>query len=79
MTEVRLPKTGDAVEEGTLVEWLVEDGARVERGDPLYLLETDKVEMEIDAPCAGVVSHVGAPGEVYRVGALIATIAEEPG
>lgn len=79
MTEVRLPKTGDAVEEGTLVEWLVEDGARVERGDPLYLLETDKVEMEIDAPRAGIVSHVGTPGEVYRVGELIATITEDPG
>jgi 2-oxoglutarate dehydrogenase E2 component (dihydrolipoamide succinyltransferase) len=79
MTEVRIPKTGDAVEEGTLVEWLVEDGARVERGDPLYLLETDKVEMEIDAPCAGVVSHVGTAGEVYPVGELIATITEDRG
>ena len=79
MTEVRIPKTGDAVEEGTLVEWLVEDGARVERGDPLYLLETDKVEMEIEAPCAGVVSHVGTAGEIYRVGELIATIAEDRG
>ena len=78
MTEVRIPKTGDAVEEGTLVEWLVEDGARVERGDPLYLLETDKVEMQIDAPCAGVVSRIGKPGEVYPVGRLIATIAEDP-
>jgi 2-oxoglutarate dehydrogenase E2 component (dihydrolipoamide succinyltransferase) len=79
MTEVRLPKTGDAVEEGTLVQWLVENGARVERGDPLYLLETDKVEMEIEAPCAGVVSHVGTAGEIYRVGELIATIAEDRG
>ena len=79
MTEVRLPKTGDAVEEGTLVEWLVADGARVERDEPLYLLETDKVEMEIYAPCAGVVTHVGRAGQVYRVGELIATIAEDHG
>ena len=79
MTDVRIPKTGDAVEEGTLVEWLVEDGARVERGDPLYLLETDKVEMEIEAPCAGVVSRVGTAGEVYPVGELIATISEDAG
>lgn len=79
MTEVRIPKTGDAVEEGTLVEWLVEDGARVKRGEPLYLLETDKVEMEIEAPCAGIVSQVGAPGEVYSVGVLIATIDEDAG
>jgi 2-oxoglutarate dehydrogenase E2 component (dihydrolipoamide succinyltransferase) len=78
MTEVRIPKTGDAVEEGTLVEWLVEDGAQVERGDPLYWLETDKVEMQIDAPCAGVVSRIGVSGETYRVGELVATIAEQP-
>ena len=77
MTEVRIPKTGDAVEEGTLVEWLVGDGVRVERGDPLYLLETDKVEMQIDAPCAGVISRIGAQGETYPVGELVATISEE--
>jgi pyruvate/2-oxoglutarate dehydrogenase complex dihydrolipoamide acyltransferase (E2) component len=77
MTEVRIPKTGDAVEEGTLLEWLVEDGEQVERGAPLYLLETDKVEMQIDAPCSGVVSRIGTAGETYRVGALIATIAEQ--
>ena len=77
MTEVRIPKTGDAVEEGTLVEWLVEDGGRVERGDPLYLLETDKVEMQIDAPCPGIVSRIGKAGEVYPVGELVATIAED--
>ncbi|MBM4265365.1 MAG: biotin/lipoyl-binding protein [Deltaproteobacteria bacterium] len=79
MTEVRIPKTGDAVEEGTLVEWLVEDGARVERGDPLYLLETDKVAMQIEAPSAGVVARIGVPGEIYPVGELVATITERPG
>jgi len=78
MKEVRIPKTGDAVEEGTLVEWLVEDGAHVERDSPLYLLETDKVEMQIDAPCAGTVTRIGVAGEIYPVGEIIATIAEAP-
>ncbi len=76
MTEIRIPKTGEAVEEGTLLEWLADDGSSVASGTPLYLLETDKVEMEIEAPCAGVVKHVGVVGEVYPVGELVATIDE---
>ena len=72
MKEIRVPQPGDAVMEGTLVEWL--DGARVEAGEPIYLLETDKVEMEIQAPCAGVLRHIGQEGEVYPVGELIGTI-----
>jgi pyruvate/2-oxoglutarate dehydrogenase complex dihydrolipoamide acyltransferase (E2) component len=79
MTEIRIPKTGDAVEEGTLVEWLVEDGAQVAAGTPIYLLETDKVEMEIEAPCAGTIRRVGTAGDIYPVGELVATIAENGG
>ncbi|MGD8279892.1 MAG: lipoyl domain-containing protein [Gemmatimonadota bacterium] len=74
MKEIRVPQPGDAVMEGTLVEWLAADGARVEDGEPIYLLETDKVEMEIQAPCAGVLRHIGQEGEVYPVGELIGTI-----
>jgi pyruvate/2-oxoglutarate dehydrogenase complex dihydrolipoamide acyltransferase (E2) component len=76
VTEIRLPKTGDAVGDGTLVEWLVADGERVEKGTPLYILETDKVEMEIYSPCSGVFSLLAAAEEVYPVGELLATIAE---
>ncbi|MFP6663888.1 MAG: biotin/lipoyl-containing protein [Deltaproteobacteria bacterium] len=76
MTEIRIPQTGEAVEEGTLIEWLAADGSPVESGTPLYLLETDKVEMEIESPCAGIVKHLGSVGEVYKVGKLIATIDE---
>jgi pyruvate/2-oxoglutarate dehydrogenase complex dihydrolipoamide acyltransferase (E2) component len=74
VTEIRIPKPGDAVMEGTLVEWLASDGARVKAGEVIYLLETDKVEMEIESPCAGVLKHIGREGEVYPVGELIATI-----
>ncbi|MEJ2204930.1 MAG: lipoyl domain-containing protein [Gemmatimonadota bacterium] len=74
MTEIRIPKPGDAVMEGTLVEWVAADGARVEAGDVIYRLETDKVEMDIEAPCGGVIRHIGEEGEIYPVGELIATI-----
>jgi 2-oxoglutarate dehydrogenase E2 component (dihydrolipoamide succinyltransferase) len=76
MTEIRIPKTGDAIGEGTLVEWFVADGAEVAESDPLYLLETDKTELEIEAPCAGVLTRIGEAGEEYPVGELIATIDE---
>ena len=75
MTEIRIPKPGDAVMEGTLAEWLVADGTTVAQGDAIYLLETDKVEMQIEAPCAGVIRQIGVPGETYPVGELVATIA----
>jgi pyruvate/2-oxoglutarate dehydrogenase complex dihydrolipoamide acyltransferase (E2) component len=74
VTEIRIPKPGDAVMEGTLVEWMASDGAHVEAGEVIYRLETEKVEMDIEAPCAGVLRHIGQEGEVYPVGELIATI-----
>ncbi len=62
------------MEEGTLQEWLVDDGASVTEGDPLYLLETDKVENEIAAPSTGVLRQTGVPGETYPVGEEIGQI-----
>lgn len=69
-----MPKLGVAMTEGTVAQWLVEDGAAVVAGEPLYVLETDKVENEIESPATGVIRIVGTPGEVYDVGTLIATI-----
>ncbi|UXA19231.1 biotin/lipoyl-containing protein [Mycobacterium sp. SMC-4] len=75
MTEVRLPKPGDAITEAEITEFLVEDGASVTEGDPLYSIATDKVEMDIEAPASGVVSWKVEVGETYDVGELIAVIA----
>ena len=72
--EIRIPKPGDAIVEGTIARWLAADGAQVREGQSLYLLETEKVELEIEAPVSGVLRHVGAEGQTYPVGALIATI-----
>ena len=72
--EVLMPQLGWSMEEGTLNSWLVEDGATVAEGDPLYVVETDKTETEIESPAAGVVRFRGMPGEVYPVGACVAEI-----
>lgn len=74
VTEIRIPKPGDAITEGAIAEWLAADGSEVKEGQPLYVLETDKVEMEIEAPASGVLRCIGVPGESYPVGELIATI-----
>ena len=60
--------------EGTLVDWSVADGTPVQEGEVIYVIETDKVELEVESPAAGVIKMTGTPGETYEVGALIATI-----
>jgi 2-oxoglutarate dehydrogenase E2 component (dihydrolipoamide succinyltransferase) len=74
MTEVRLPKPGDAITEAEITELLVEDGATVSEGDPLYSIATDKVEMDIEAPASGMVSWKIEEGQTYDVGVLVAVI-----
>lgn len=72
--EVLMPQLGWSMEEGVLHSWLVEDGATVAEGEPLYVVETDKTETEIGSPASGVVRLRGTPGEVYAVGACVAEI-----
>ncbi|BBY76741.1 hypothetical protein MPRF_36400 [Mycolicibacterium parafortuitum] len=75
MTEVRMPKPGDAITEAEVTSFHVEDGATVAEGDLLYALATDKVEMDIEAPASGTVSWKIEEGGTYPVGELIAVIA----
>ena len=71
---VRVPKLSLAVSEATLVEWLVEEGEQVTEGQPIYVVETEKVETEVEAATGGVLHHVGEAGQTYPVGTEIATI-----
>jgi pyruvate/2-oxoglutarate dehydrogenase complex dihydrolipoamide acyltransferase (E2) component len=71
---INIPQLGVSMTEGTLVEWLVADGAAVNVGDILYRVETDKVENEIEAPVAGVIRITGVEGETYEVGTQIGSI-----
>ena len=73
-TTLFIPKLAVSMTEGTLVEWLVEDGAEVFAGDPLYRIETDKTEAEIEAPVSGVLRVEADAGEVLEVGTPIGEI-----
>ncbi len=77
---VRVPELGESVANGTIARWLVKEGERVERDQPLVEITTDKVDAEIPAPAAGVVtSLLAAEGETVEIGAVIAQIEESPG
>ena len=76
-TEVKLPRLGQGMEAGTIVRWLKSEGEQVEKGEPLYELDTDKVTQEVEADASGVLLKIAiAEGEV-PVGQTIAVIGEE--
>jgi len=72
--EVRIPKLGMSTQTATLSEWFVENGAQIEKGKPLYAVETDKSTTEVEAPVDGQIEIIGEVEEEYEVGALIARI-----
>src|SRR5881394_1096181 len=75
-SEVKLPRLGQGMESGTIVKWLKSEGDPVEKGEPLYELDTDKVTQEVEADASGVLLKIAvAEGEV-PVGRTIAVIGE---
>lgn len=72
--QVTVPKIGFSMNEGILSEWLVEDGAQVTEGQPLYALESDKSTNEVESPATGTLKIIGEIGETYEVGVVIAEI-----
>jgi pyruvate dehydrogenase E2 component (dihydrolipoamide acetyltransferase) len=75
--EVKLPRLGQGMEAGTIVKWLKSEGEPVEKGEPLYELDTDKVTQEVEADFSGVLLKIAiAEGEV-PVGKTIGVIGEE--
>ncbi|MDP2658661.1 MAG: biotin/lipoyl-containing protein, partial [Candidatus Deferrimicrobium sp.] len=73
--ELKLPDVGEGIAEGEIVRWLVAEGAAVKEDDPLVEILTDKANVEIPSPVTGtVVKILAAPGQVVKVGGLLALI-----
>ncbi|MDT3445789.1 MULTISPECIES: lipoyl domain-containing protein [unclassified Pseudofrankia] len=72
--EIRIPRMSVAISEAELLDLLVEEGAQVSEGDPLFLVATDKVESEIAAGASGTVHWSGEIETVYDIGAVIGVI-----
>ena len=76
MTDVIMPQMGESIAEGTVTKWLKAIGDTVKRDEPLFEISTDKVDAEIPAPVAGVLSEILVqPGTTVAVGALVGRIA----
>ena len=69
--ELRLPLLGDVMTEGMVTQWFQADGEYVRAGEPLYQLETDKVNLTVDAPEGGTLERVVRAGETVSVGTVV--------
>lgn len=75
---VILPKWGLTMEDGTVVAWHVEEGDTVTEGQLIAEVETEKVENEIEAPCAGIVAKILVEEEdTVDVGTVLVIIAAD--
>lgn len=73
-TEIYLVKVGMTMHEGTVDEWYVGDGERVQSGGLLYRLETEKVNLDVDAEASGTVKHLVAEGTTLAPGDVVGYI-----
>ena len=77
VTKVVMPKLSEAMESGKIIKWLKKEGDRIQGGDILAEVETDKADVEMEAFGGGVLRKILAPaGETVPVGVLIGVIAE---
>lgn len=73
--DIILPKWGMTMQDGVIAEWLVAVGDTVTEGQGVVLIETEKVETEVEAPASGTVTELlYAEGDSAEVGAVIARI-----
>src|SRR5260370_29788241 len=80
MMEVLMPQLGEPVSEGKITKWFKSAGDRVQPGDNLFEIETDKVSMEVPSTTAGVLAEIRvAVGAVAPVGAIVAVISDAAG
>src|SRR3989442_4136001 len=76
-TEVKLPRLGQGMESGTIVKWLKSEGDKVEKGEPLYELDTDKVTQEVEAEADGVLLKIVVSEGEVDVGTTVGVIGAE--
>lgn len=75
--EVKMPKLGLTMEEGRIASWYKNIGDKVEEGEVIAAIETEKLISDIKAPASGILAKIIVPeGETAKVGSVIALIAE---
>jgi pyruvate dehydrogenase E2 component (dihydrolipoamide acetyltransferase) len=76
-SEVKLPRLGQGMESGTVRKWLKSEGEQVEKGEPLFEIDTDKVTQEVESDFSGVLLKIALPEGEAPVGQTIAWIGKE--
>jgi len=76
ISKLGMPKWGLSMTEGTVVEWLVEEGTGLDKGDEVVEVESEKINNAVESPAEGVLRRrVAGEGEVLPVGGLLGVIA----
>src|SRR4051812_36684202 len=80
MAEVTMPRLSDTMTEGHIAEWLKKEGDKVEKGDVLLEIETDKATMSQESYDAGILEKIVVPaGQTVAIGTVIAIIGNGKG
>jgi 2-oxoglutarate dehydrogenase E2 component (dihydrolipoamide succinyltransferase) len=74
LIEIKIPSVGESVTEALLAQWFKNDGDLVKNDEPLFVIETDKVTLEVVAEADGVLAITVAEGEVVAIGAVVGTL-----
>ncbi len=77
IVDIKVPSVGESVTEAILDQWYKQDGDLVKKDDPLFVIETDKVTLEVVAEVAGVLKILVPEGETVPIGAVVGTIDTE--
>lgn len=72
--DVKVPSVGESITEALLVQWLKNDGAVVKTDEPLFVIETDKITLEVTADADGELKIKVKEGETVAIGAVVAVI-----
>ena len=72
--EIKVPSVGESVTEALLAEWFKQDGDIVAKNEPLFVIETDKVTLEVEAEAAGQLKIMVPEGETVAIGTVVGTI-----
>lgn len=75
--EVKIPAVGESVQEAVLAQWYKKDGEKVKKDDILFVIETDKVTLEISAEADGVLKILVPEGQTVAIGTVVGSIETE--
>jgi 2-oxoglutarate dehydrogenase E2 component (dihydrolipoamide succinyltransferase) len=74
VVEVKVPSVGESVTEALLAQWFKSDGDTVQKDEPLFVIETDKVTLEVVSEAAGVLAIKVQEGDTVAIGTVVGTI-----